>query len=239
VAESKVRNPRAAVAAAARSKAAARIRAAAVEAFAERGYHATSTREIAARLSMSPAAMYPHYRSKEQLLFAISLEGHESALATLVDADPGGDPRDRLRAVVDAFAAWQARHRTVAKVVQYELAALSEDSLREIAWLRSRITRALRDIIDDGQALGVFHLENAGGVTLAIVSLCVDICRWFPSRTFSDPAAIGSLYAELAARMVGEQPRADHQHQPVDAANAADVNRTSSDEIGRVAAGHH
>ena len=41
------------------SKAAARIRAAAVDAFASAGYGGTTTRDIAARLDMSPAAMYP------------------------------------------------------------------------------------------------------------------------------------------------------------------------------------
>ena len=65
------------------SAAAERIRRAAIEAFAESGYGGTSTRQIAKRLNMSATAMYPHYRSKEELLYAIALEGHGSLLATL------------------------------------------------------------------------------------------------------------------------------------------------------------
>ncbi len=60
------------------SKAAARIRTAAIEEFAEHGYGGTTTRRIAARLGMSPAAMYPHYASKEELLFAIAYEATPS-----------------------------------------------------------------------------------------------------------------------------------------------------------------
>ncbi|MGW3416419.1 helix-turn-helix domain-containing protein, partial [Streptomyces sp. NPDC000888] len=47
--------------------AARRLLVAAVEAFAERGYHATTTRDIAGRAGMSPAALYIHYKTKEEL----------------------------------------------------------------------------------------------------------------------------------------------------------------------------
>ena len=50
------------------------MRRAAIEAFAESGYGGSSTRQIAKRLNMSATAMYPHYRSKEELLYAIALE---------------------------------------------------------------------------------------------------------------------------------------------------------------------
>ena len=58
---------------------------AAAHAFADRGYHATTTRDIASLAGMSPAAVYIHYRSKEELLFQISKIGHELSLAVLTD----------------------------------------------------------------------------------------------------------------------------------------------------------
>jgi AcrR family transcriptional regulator len=90
---------------AADSAAAERMRRAAIEAFAESGYGGSSTRQIAKRLNMSATAMYPHYRSKEELLYAIALEGHSSLLAALKKADdPAAGFPERLRAVVAAFA---------------------------------------------------------------------------------------------------------------------------------------
>src|SRR5262245_5364413 len=107
--------------------AARRLLVAGIEAFSERGYHATTTRAIAARADMSPAAVYVHYRSKEALLFAISRIGHESALrAVLAARDSTAEPVPRLRAVVRAHVGWHARHHTMARVIQYELCALSE-----------------------------------------------------------------------------------------------------------------
>ena len=63
--------------------AARRLLLAAVEAFAERGYHTTTTRDIAGRAGMSPAALYIHYKTKEELLHRISRIGHQKAVEIL------------------------------------------------------------------------------------------------------------------------------------------------------------
>ena len=54
-----------------------RLLAAAVDAFADRGFHGTTTRDIAAAAGMSPAALYVHHRSKEELLYLIAVAGHQ------------------------------------------------------------------------------------------------------------------------------------------------------------------
>jgi AcrR family transcriptional regulator len=56
---------------------------AALEAFAERGFHATTTREIGANVGLSPAAVYVHYPSKADLLYRIATVGHAAVLAEI------------------------------------------------------------------------------------------------------------------------------------------------------------
>ena len=186
------------------SKAAARIRAAAIEAFAEHGYGGTTTRDIAARLGLSAAAMYPHYKSKEELLFVIAYEGHLKTVEWLQAADPIGEsPSNRLRAVVAEFARTQAAYHGRSKVVEYELTALSPGHYRVIFGLRRKLTRHVRGIVEAGVADGSFAVPDAEGVTLAIVSLCVDVCRWYPAGHYADPEAVAKLYSELALRLVG------------------------------------
>ena len=185
------------------SAAAQRIRQAAIASFAEQGYAGTSTREIAKRLGLSPAAMYPHFGSKEELLYAISLEGHRGVLTALraVD-DPGLSDSDRLRAVVREFARWQAEHHELAKVVQYELHELTPEHFRTITAIRRDTSEVLAAIVGRGVESGEFTVAAAGDVVLALSSLCVDVCRWFPTRTHRDPVALGETYGELAVRMV-------------------------------------
>ena len=45
-------------------------------------------------------------------------------------------------------------------------------------------------------------VPDADGVTLAIVSLCVDVCRWFPAGRYADPETVAKLHSELALRLV-------------------------------------
>ena len=186
------------------SDAPARIVAAAVEAFAERGYHATTTRDIAARAGLSPAALYVHHPSKAALLGLISRNGHREALA-LVEAAlawAGSDPRDRLRTVVGDFTAWHARNHRTARVVQYELAALTPDDRQEVVALRRAIEGLLTGVIEDGVRAGVMDAGEPRRVARAVLSLGIDVARWFDPAGRDSPEALGALYADLALRMV-------------------------------------
>jgi AcrR family transcriptional regulator len=181
--------------------AARRLLTGAIDAFAERGFQATTTRDIASRAGMSPAALYVHYPSKERLLFEISLYGHRAALDVLRAADAGESPRDRLAGMVSAFTTWHAEHHTIARVVQYELAALTPEHLAEVATIRRAISTQIEQALTDGIADGSFAVEDLPGTTLAILSLSIDVARWYsPARR--DPADLGVLYADLALRMV-------------------------------------
>ncbi|MEV1022647.1 TetR/AcrR family transcriptional regulator [Streptomyces sp. NPDC050264] len=184
--------------------AARRLLVAAVEAFAERGYHATTTRDIASRAGMSPAALYIHYKTKEELLLRISRIGHEKALAILRRAADGeGSAADRLAEAVRSFVRWHAGHHTTARVVQYELDSLGEEHRPAIVELRRRSDNAVREIINDGVKAGEFDVPDVPGTTVAVLSLCIDVARWFNTEGRRTPDEVGALYADLVLRMVG------------------------------------
>ncbi|MFD3314937.1 TetR/AcrR family transcriptional regulator [Streptomyces sp. NPDC058694] len=184
--------------------AARRLLVAAVEAFAERGYHATTTRDIAGRAGMSPAALYIHYKTKEELLHRISRIGHEKALEILRTAAQGeGSAAERLADAVSSFVRWHAGGRTTARVVQYELDSLGPDARAEIIALRRQVDAEVRGIIQDGVAAGDFDVPDIPGTTLAVLSLCIDVARWFNVNGTRTPDEVGTLYADLVLRMVG------------------------------------
>jgi AcrR family transcriptional regulator len=187
-------------------EAARRLMVAAVEAFAERGYHATTTRDIAGRAGMSPAALYIHYKTKEELLHRISRIGHDRALALLTEAAEGpGTAAERLASAVRSFVRWHAERHTTARVVQYELDALAPEHRTEIMELRRRSDAAVRRILSEGVRDGEFDVPDLRGTTLAVVSLCVDVARWFNATGPRTPDEVGELYADLVLRMVTAQ----------------------------------
>ncbi|MGW0858560.1 TetR/AcrR family transcriptional regulator [Streptomyces sp. NPDC002690] len=185
-------------------EAARRLLVAAVEAFAERGYHATTTRDIAGRAGMSPAALYIHYKTKEELLHRISRIGHDRALSLLDAAvDAEGTAADRLATAVRAFVHWHAERFATARVVQYELDALSDEHRAEIIELRRRTDAVMRRIIKDGVDTGEFDVPDVPGTALAVLSLCIDVSRWFNAQGSRTPEEVGALYVDLVLRMVG------------------------------------
>ncbi|MET7495478.1 TetR/AcrR family transcriptional regulator [Streptomyces sp900116325] len=187
-------------------EAARRLLVAAVDAFAERGYHATTTRDIAGRAGMSPAALYIHYKTKEELLHRISRIGHDRALLLLETAADGeGTASERLAHAVRSFVRWHAEGHTTARVVQYELDALGPEHRTEIVALRRRSDAVIRRIISEGVEAGEFDVPDIPGTTLAVLSLCIDVARWFSAQGSRSPDEVGALYADLVLRMVAAQ----------------------------------
>jgi AcrR family transcriptional regulator len=190
-----------------RSDAARRLMLSGLRCFAERGFHATTTRDIASGAGMSPAALYVHFPSKVALLFEISRTGHELALALVTAAiERGADPVARMRNLVTDFVAWHAARHTVARVVQYELKSLPAGEYAVVAALRRRIDQLVRDVISDGARTGVFDVPDVRTAAVAVMSLGIDVARWYTERPGQTPERLGEHYAELILRMLGAAP---------------------------------
>jgi AcrR family transcriptional regulator len=175
-----------------------------VEAFAERGFHGTTTRDIAARAGLSPAALYVHYRTKELLLFDISRIGHTESLVALERAGAGvTDPVERVRTLVAHFAERHARHHALGRVVHHELPALTPEHRAEVVVTRRKIERVFRDTVAAGVAEGVFRVDDVADAGLALLSLSLDICRWWGQGRPRSPRRLADHYANLAVAMLG------------------------------------
>jgi AcrR family transcriptional regulator len=187
------------------SESSRRLLLAAISAFAKRGFEAATTREIAEGAGMSSAALYVHYKSKSDLLFEISRIGHQSVLDEVEEAlrDPSDDPEHRVRRFVAAFAKWHADHHVVARVIQYELKALPPRQFRRIASLRDRFEELLAAELEAGVKTGAFEVPEVDATTLAILSLCIDLARWYhPGDDHKTSEQVGEFYAALAVRMI-------------------------------------
>lgn len=181
-----------------------RLLVAAVQAFAERGYHATTTRDISTRVGLSPAGVYVYYKSKEELLHRICQVSHAHSLTAIQAAARRSpdDPVAQIASVVGDFAAWHARYHIPARVISYELAALSPSHYEEIVAMRHQIDLVVRSTLERGVAAGAFDVADVIGTARALLSLTIDVARWYRSSGRQAPEDIGRLYADLAVRMV-------------------------------------
>ena len=180
-----------------------RLLLAAVDVFAEVGYHAASTREIAQRAGLSPAGMYAFYASKAQLLETISTIGHKAALDTFNAAlDEEQTVSARVWSSVQALAEWHAKNHQLARVVQRELRALPPPALKRIGVVRRRFAGLLEAELSRGVETEEFAITDIHATANAMLSLCIDITRWYTPRGRYSPHQLGVLYADLSIRMV-------------------------------------
>jgi AcrR family transcriptional regulator len=179
----------------------------AVRCFAANGFHATTTRDIAEGVGLSPAALYVHFSSKELVLFEIIRAGHERALACI--QEPGiqaaQNSADRLRAIISRYTAWHARHHVAARVCQMELAGLTVQHYDEVLVLRHRTNDVFRDVVARGVADGSFAQVDVKRVTRAMLSLSIDLVRWYRLEGSDSPEQLGEFYADLALKLVATE----------------------------------
>ena len=107
--------------------------------FAERGYHSTSMRDLAATSGMSLAGMYYYVRGKDELLgliqercFTAVLEGARAALLPLTDT------QERLHTFIRHHVTFFTAHMAEMKVLSHESSALTGESRRKVNAIKRR-----------------------------------------------------------------------------------------------------
>lgn len=80
-----------------------RICAAAMRLFLEEGFEQTSMRRIADAIGYSPGAIYSYFEDKDEILFALHMEGFAKLRAALQAVDPTLPAHERLRHGGEAY----------------------------------------------------------------------------------------------------------------------------------------
>jgi AcrR family transcriptional regulator len=181
-----------------------RIFLAAAAEFAERGFHPTTTRDIAARAGLSPAAMYVYFRSKEDVLHQIATSAVDLTIEiAAAEAGRPGPPPRRLHDLTRILTIWHTYNSQVAHVVLYQIGALSPEHRDEVTAKQLEVARIVRQVIADGVASGDFESSDPGATATAVLSLCLDVARWYRPDYRRTPQELGDFNAAAALRIAG------------------------------------
>jgi AcrR family transcriptional regulator len=184
-----------------------RILLAAATAFAERGFHATTTRDIAAQAGLSSAALYFYFRSKEEVLYQIATSALDFTIdVAATEAKSPGSPTDRLTNLVRVLTIWHTYNSQVAHVVLYQTGALTTAHLADVAAKQREVSQIVRQVITDGVQSGDFDVPDTGAATIAVLSLCLDVARWYRPGYRLTPQQLGDFNAVAALRIAGGHP---------------------------------
>lgn len=180
--------------------------------FAERGFHGTSVRDIAAGLDVKAASLYSLIESKEHILAELVRLGHLSH-TTAVEASvaaAGERPSDQLVGFMDAHVRFHARWQMLAVVSNNELHCLSPEMAAPSLALRERAVRSLLEIVERGAASGDFQVREPFFTTAGVAAMGMRVANWFDTALGHDEDAVAAEYSLLALRAVGAPDSATH-----------------------------
>jgi AcrR family transcriptional regulator len=185
-----------------------RILHAALALFAERGFHGTSIRDIAARIGINSATLYAHYRSKEQVLEDLVVIGHRELHSRLQQAvvESDGGPAAQLAALVRAQVLVHTDYPLLALVANHELHVLPPDRAAPALALREQAREIAATVIASGVRRGVFRVADPVLAGIAIGSMGIRVASWFgPDQPYTREQ-VADAFAEYALKIVGGEP---------------------------------
>jgi TetR/AcrR family transcriptional regulator, cholesterol catabolism regulator len=161
--------------------------------FAERGYHATSMRDLGRALGLHGSSLYSHISSKEDLLVEVIDRGADLFEAAAGRAEqPEGTGAERLARLIGGHLDVVLEHVAAARTYLNEAHALDDDHRRRIIGRRdayeAHFRRAIQDGIEDGSIRPGTDQKLA---SILILSILNSVERWYHQGGPLDREALG------------------------------------------------
>jgi AcrR family transcriptional regulator len=157
------------------------VRAAALRLFKEKGYHATSMRDIASQVGINKGSLYSYIRSKEDLLIPVFERAMGVLLAQIqaIAADSTARPTERLKRAIHAHVTAVADNLDVLTVYLSEWRQLDTESLTTVRVQREQYAALFLEILEDGVRVGEFRQMDTRIVMLGMIGMCNYLFRWY------------------------------------------------------------
>ena len=126
--------------------------------FLEKGYDATTIRDIAAAVGMRSGSPFYHFKSKQDMLRAVMVEGLQAALEVQQEALAGlRSPEEKFRALVHSHLRIILEFHAEFPVLLYEWRALSDESRAEVIAVKDRYEAVWQSVLRELKKAGLIR----------------------------------------------------------------------------------
>jgi TetR/AcrR family transcriptional regulator len=172
---------------------------AALRAFRDRGYHATTLDDIALRLGVRKTALYHYFPDKQTILHECHREAGAELARIVREAARLGSARERLTYVIREHV------RVMTETLEgsplaFEVTAFSPERQQELMTARDAYERAVRRIIERGIRDREFRRMDAKVAVFVILGAINWIARWYRPEGALHAAELGQQYADHLVR---------------------------------------
>ena len=171
----------------------------AAELFREKGYVASSMRDLAQKMGIEAASLYSHIRSKEEILQSLCFDMATEFRKSLEEVEKQNiSASEKLRKGIIGHVQVMARDLTASAVFMNEHRHLSQPYLRDFLLLRINYINRFKAIIEAGMASGEFKTNI--DKKLAVMTLFSSLNwmpQWYDPVGKIEPVDLGLQLADM------------------------------------------
>jgi AcrR family transcriptional regulator len=169
--------------------------------FWEKGYNATSIREIALSYGCRPANIYNFFSDKEEILFEVLREEMEKIIHPIkhLEEDDGSSPIEQLRFVIESHLKVTLSYRRSSGLLfDVALDSLSSAKRKTIIDFRDTYDRIIRRIIHRGIDGGYFPKVDVRLAGFMIASMITRTRIWFHPKKGISVSELADFISQFA-----------------------------------------
>lgn len=171
----------------------------AAELFREKGYAASSMRDLAQKLGIEAASLYSHIKSKEEILQQLCFDMATEFRKSLTEVEKKNvTATEKLRLGIIGHIQVMAQDLTASAVFMNEHRHLSQPFLNDFLLLRINYINRFKAIIEDGTSKGEF--KETIDKKLAVMTLFSSLNwmpMWYDPQSKIDPQNLGQQLADM------------------------------------------
>jgi TetR/AcrR family transcriptional regulator, cholesterol catabolism regulator len=178
---------------------------AALALFSEKGYEATSMRDLAEAVGIQPASLYAHIRGKEDLLMAIIEQAAADfgAGAQAALADPTEPVAVRLRRFLRTHIQLITENLQAATVYLHEWKGLDRERQLKVLAQRDRYERQLVELLEEGVRSGELRPLDVHLTSTAVFSMANWVYTWYSPEGTLAAEEIADRFFDLVVGGIG------------------------------------
>ena len=166
--------------------------------FREKGYAASSMRDIATELGIEAASLYHHIKSKDELLQTICFGMADKFITALEEVnDIYFNAEEKLRMAIHNHVQIMTENPDQSVVFLNEWRSLQEPHLTGYKKLRDQYENEIRLIIEHGRDEDIFADVDTKFATLTILSAVNWIYQWYDPNGSMTPSEVATKLSDF------------------------------------------
>lgn len=166
--------------------------------FREKGYLATTLRELASRSGVQGGSIYHHFSSKQEILFQIMNKTMINLISKLNHVvSKENDIVEQLRKAIQFHIEYHVADSDETTVSDAELRSLDKNNYDKITEKRHQYEGIFLQILNNGQAEKVLFINDPALTCKAIIQLCTSVSFWYRKNGSMSMTEIVDKYIDI------------------------------------------